>query len=104
MIKFSKIVKIISVPISMDQYKAVVFCKVGLRTRRPEISENPKKNKNEIRVFFQSRRPERKRRMLLISLPVYSHLNIRNIAGANPIKLDILCCVPYYKHLYYYTF
>ena len=32
--------------------KAVVFCKVGLRTRRPEISENPKKNKNEIRFFF----------------------------------------------------
>ena len=32
--------------------KAVVFCKVGLRTRRPVISENLKKNKNEIRVFF----------------------------------------------------
>ena len=32
--------------------KAVVFCKVGLRTRRPEISENPKKIKTKFGFFF----------------------------------------------------
>ena len=33
-------------------HKAVVFCKVGLRTLLPEISENLDKNKNEIPGFF----------------------------------------------------
>ena len=32
--------------------EAVVFCKVGLRSLLPEISENLKKNKNEIPVFL----------------------------------------------------
>ena len=49
-------------------FKAVVFCKVGLRTLLPEISENLNKNKNEIPVFFYSLQPKKRLRILLLSL------------------------------------
>ena len=58
--------------------KAVVFCKVGLRTLLPEISENLNKNKNEIPFFFIP-----SLRVLLLSLLVHMHLDIGNMTSAN---------------------
>ena len=62
----------------LNHGKAVVFCKVGLRTLQPEISENLNKNKNEITVFLFPPTQEKAQGFIFITSGAYAARHWKN--------------------------